>query len=807
MMFTTQLLAVGLAFIEFTSGQNISTAALANLERYWSYGRSTPVYPTPQSSGLGEWSSAYAKAKALVSQMSNYEKNNITYGQASTTGCSGVSGSVPRLGFPGLCLADSGNGVHAADGVNGWPSAIHVGAAWNRDLAHDRALYMGAEFKNKGVSVALGPVVGPLGKLAKGGRNWEGFSNDPYLAGKLAYETVLGLEKNVMSCVKHFIGNEQETNRNPPILIPTAHNQSLSSNIDPRTEHELYIWPFQDAIRAGAGSVMCSYNRYNNSYGCQNSYSQNGLLKGELGFQGFVVSDWGAQHSGVASADAGLDMAMPSSAYWQNGNLSKAVTNGTLDQSRLDDIAVRIVSTWYRLEEVNSPAFSNPGFGLPASLNAPHTFIDARDPASEPTNLQGAIEGHVLVKNVANTLPLSKPKLLSLFGYDAVASTRNTPNSGTKWGFGLDNTQVYSDGTVFNDTFLFATFLSSEPAGTSGPSIALNGTVLTGGGSGATTPAYIDAPFDAFQRQAYQDRTLLEWNFADFNLTGKINPASEHCIVFINAQSSEGWDRADLADQASDDLVNYVASQCNSTIVVIHSAGLRLVENFVHNPNVTAIMYAHLPGQDSGRALIEVMYGNQSPSGRLPYTVAAKATDYGNLEDPIVPVGVDYYTQDNYTEGVYIDYKHFIAQNITPRFEFGYGLTYTTFSYSDIKVSTASNASLAYLAPNSTLAEGGLASLWDTVATVTISVTNTGSVEAAEVAQLYVGIPGGPQKVLRGFGKETLKAGESCTFTFELGRRDLSTWTSQGWVLQKGTYQIYVGKSVLDIQLTSSLTI
>ncbi|KAK3068509.1 hypothetical protein LTR53_013863 [Teratosphaeriaceae sp. CCFEE 6253] len=663
---------------------------------------------------------------------------------------------------------------------------------------------MGEEFKNKGVSVALGPVVGPLGKLARGGRNWEGFSNDPYLSGKLVYETVLGMEKNVMSCIKHFIGNEQETNRIPPALIPGALNQSLSTNIDPKTEHELYVWPFQDAIRAGAASVMCAYTRFNNSYGCQNSYNMNGVLKGELGFEGFVVSDWGAQRTGIASANSGLDMAMPSSAYWQNGNLSQAVSNGTVSQARLDDMATRIIATWYRLEELDSPAFKTPGFGLPASLLLPHTLVDARNPDSVDTLFQSAVEGHVLVKNVNNTLPLSKPKMLSLFGYDGIAAARNTPTAGTKWIFGLENTQVYQNGTVWTDAFLFSTFLSSQPAGTTGPSVALNGTMITGGGSGATTPSYIDAPYDAFQRQAYQDRTIVLWNFVDLNVT--VDRASDHCIVFINSQSSEGWDRADLADEGSDQLVEIVASQCSSTIVVLHHAGVRLVDRWINNPNVTAVIYGHLPGQDTGRALIEIMYGAQSPSGRLPYTVAKQDSDYGKLLGPVLPVGTDYYTQDNFTEGVYIDYKHFIATNTTPRFEFGFGLTYSTFDYSSIAVSRG-NSSTQYLAPNTTLAEGGLTSLWDTIVTVTFCVQNTGSVAAAEVAQLYVGIPGGPQKVLRGFGKKLLQPGETGDFALELNRRDLSEWTSQGWALQKGTYPLYVGKSVLDIQLTSSLTI
>lgn len=137
--------------------------------------------------------------------------------------------------------------------------------------------------------------------------------------------------------------------------------------------HELYLWPFQDAVKAGAGSAMCSYNRVNNSYACQNSYIMNGLLKQELGFQGFVVSDWRAQHDGIGSAEAGLDMAMPESRYWQNGSLSLAVQNGSLAQTRLDDMATRIVASWYRFSNQD-----NPGFGLPANLTSPHHITDAR---------------------------------------------------------------------------------------------------------------------------------------------------------------------------------------------------------------------------------------------------------------------------------------------------------------------------------------------------------------------------------------------------------------------------------------------
>ena len=246
------------------------------------------------------------------------------------------------------------------------------------------------------------------------------------------------MQEHVVACVKHWIGNEHETNRNPPLSFTQGSlNVSVSTNIGDLAMHELYMWPFQDAIRAGAGAVMCSYQQINGSYGCQNSKSLNGLLKGELGFEGFVVSDWGAQHAGVASADSGLDMAMPGSAYWQDGNLTQMVQNGSLAQSRLDDMATRIVASWYRYAEYE------PGTGMPLSLNVPHEYVDARDPASDNNILQSAIEGQVLVKNVNNALPLKKPKVLSVFGYDAAAPQKNSP-TGTffnKYAFGMDNVQ------------------------------------------------------------------------------------------------------------------------------------------------------------------------------------------------------------------------------------------------------------------------------------------------------------------------------------------------------------------------------
>ncbi|CAI7584967.1 unnamed protein product [Penicillium manginii] len=775
----------------------------SDLENYWSYGRSESVPDTPVAKGLGDWDDAYSKARKLVSQMTDEEKNNITYGHASTTtGCSGVTGSVPRLDFPGICFQDAGNGVRGVDMVNSYPAGIHTGASWNRDLAHSRAEHMGAEFRRKGANVALGPVVGPAGRLASGGRNWEGFGSDPYLSGALAAESVRGLQQNVIACVKHLIGNEQETSRNSPQLLESSHNQSLSTNIDDKTIHELYLWGFQDVVKAGAGSVMCSYNRINNSYGCQNSKVMNGLLKGELGFQGFVVSDWTAQHTGIASANAGMDIAMPDSQYWENNTLAIATKNGSMPDFRLDDMATRIIASWYKYAEI-----PNPGHGIPVSLLEPHNLVDARDPKSKNVILQSAIEGHVLVKNTAGALPLRKPKFLSLFGYDAIPSPLNTADDGSLggWSMGLQNALTYPNGSAVNNETEKYMFLSSTNPNFRGPGVAFNGTLFVGGGSGASTPAYIDAPLHAFQRQAYDDDTFMAWDL--ISLDPHVNPASEACLVFINEAASEGWDRPYLADPSSDKLVKNVAAKCSNTMVIIHNAGIRIVDEWIENPNITAVLYAHLPGQDSGRALVEVMYGKQSPSGRLPYTVAHKESDYKELLEPVIPSGTqnEYYPQDNFTEGVYIDYKAFIQNNIQPRFEFGYGLTYSNFSYSNLDVGVHSNADLQYTATGSgaKIAEGGSEALWDIVANVNCTIHNTGNFRAAEVAQLYVGIPGGPPKVLRGFEKKTIDSGKKKHIQFDLTRRDLSQWDveKQAWGLQTGKYPIYVGKSVLDIQL------
>ncbi|KAK1250538.1 hypothetical protein MKX08_010541 [Trichoderma sp. CBMAI-0020] len=764
---------------------SISAAQDAITDDSHFYGQSPPVYPSPEMVGGNEWEAAFQKAKLLVGQMTLEEKVNLTAGVTKDSTCSGNIPAIERLHFPGMCLSDAGNGLRNTDFVSGFPSGIHVGASWSKDLAFRRGTTMGGEFKTKGVNVLLGPVVGPAWRIVRGGRNWEGFSVDPWLSGQLVAQTVSGIQgQGVITSTKHYIGNEQETNRNPEGNI-----SAVSSNIDDKTIHEVYLWPFQDAVRAGSGNIMCSYQRVNNSYGCSNSKTLNGLLKSELGFQGFVVSDWGAQHAGVATAQAGLDVAMPSNGGFWGNHLIEAVKNGSLPESRVTDMAMRVIASWYQFNQDQD--FPKPGIGMPSNVLDPHEIVDGRDPAAAPVLLNGAIEGHVLVKNTKDTLPLKSPRMLSLFGYSA-----KTPDD-----FNPSSNSLLSQNWIAGQEAVNSNYVSGNGV----PAFGENGTMFGGGGSGAITPALAISPFEALKMRAYQDGTAV---FNDFiSDRPSIEPSSDACIVFGNAWASEGSDRPAIRDDYSDSLIKSVADQCNKTVVIFHNAGPRLVDGFIDHPNVTAVIFAHLPGQESGPALVSLLYGDTSPSGKLPYTLAKNESDYGDVLDPAQPKGeFANFPQADFNEGIYLDYRYFDKKGVEPRYEFGFGLSYTTFAYSNISINSIEGAN-TYPWPGGPIVSGGQTDLWDAIATVSVNVKNTGSFAGAEVAQLYVGIPGAPTRQLRGFEKPFIQPNQSETVTFHLTRRDLSVWSveRQKWQLQQGTYKFYVGSSSRRLPLNGTI--
>lgn len=673
--------------------------------------------------------------------------------------CVGNTKAIGSIGYPSLCLQDGPLGVRYVDGVTAFPAGIQAAATWDIALMNQRGAALGAESKSLGIHVQLGPVAGPLGKIPTGGRNWEGFSPDPYLAGIAMQQTVTGMQSSgVQACAKHYIGNEQEKNRD-----------LVSANIDDRTMHELYLWPFADAVQANVASVMCSYNKVNSTYSCENDKLMNGLLKNELNFQGYVMSDWNAQHTTAGSANGGLDMTMPGSDFNKKSvlwgpQLTSAVNSGAVSQSRVDDMVRRILAAWYLVGQDS---------GYPtASFNS--WKIGTHDVQGTHKTVARAIarDGIVLLKNTNDALPLKKPASLAIIGQDAIQNPS-----------GMNS---YAD-------------RASD-----------NGTLAMGWGSGTAEFPYLVAPLDAIKTQASADGTTLKTSTTDSTSSAAAAAsAAATAIVFINSDSGEGYitvegnagDRNNLDPwHNGNSLVAAVANVNKNTIVVVHSVGPLVLESILALSNVVAVVWAGIPGQESGNGLVDVLYGSTSPSGKLPYTIAKQMSDYGTS----VVSG-----DDSFSEGLYIDYRHFDKSGITPRYEFGFGLSYTNFTYSNLSISSSATAGPAA----STKAPGGASDLYTTVATITATITNSGSVIGAEVAQLYVGLPSSAPatapKQLRGFDKLSLAAGASGTATFTVRRKDLSYWDvgRQQWVVPSGSFSVMVGASSRDLRLNGTLTV
>ncbi|KAH7316988.1 glycoside hydrolase family 3 protein [Stachybotrys elegans] len=745
-----------------SSSTRTSTSATSAVTTSATRSASTSSTSTSTSTSTGggsvptnsPWTAALAKARTALGRLSASEKVGIVSGVGWHDGnCVGNVSPVSSIGFPSLCLQDGPLGVRYASSVTAFTPGVQAASTWDRDLIRQRGQFMGEEARGTGVNVLLGPVAGALGKIAEGGRNWEGFSPDPYLTGICMADTIEALQAaGVQANAKHYILNEQELNR-----------ETMSSNVDDRTMHELYLWPYADAVRANVASVMCSYNKVNGTWACENEGAMNRLLKTELGFPGYILTDWNAQHTTVESANTGLDMSMPGTDY-NGGNrlwgpaLTSAISSGRVSQSRVDDMVVRILAGWYLVGQ---------------DSNYPRVNFAANVQANHRDNVRAvARDGIVLLKNDDNILPLRRPSTLAVVGSGAVIG---------------DHARNQCSDHGCN-----------------------SGALGMGWGSGTVNYPYFVAPYDAIRTRASSDGTTVTLSGTDDTNSGA-NAArgKDIALVFITADSGEGYltvennvgDRINLDPwHNGNDLVAAVAGANSNVVVVVHSVGAIILERILALPNVKAIVWAGLPSQESGNALVDVLYGDTNPSGKLVYTIARSASDYNAK----VSRG-----DDNYSEGLFIDYRHFDNAGITPRYEFGFGLSYTTFSYSDISVTSTARSGPA----TGPIVPGGRQDLFDTVATVTARITNSGSVAGAEVAQLYVTYPSGapstPPRQLRGFDKIRLAAGASGTVTFDIRRRDLSYWDvrSQRWVVPAGTFQVVVGASSRDIKLRGSITV
>ncbi|KIY46801.1 glycoside hydrolase [Fistulina hepatica ATCC 64428] len=700
----------------------------------------------------GAWADAYAKAVAIVAEMTIEEKVNLTSGSLGP--CSGNLWGVPRLGIPRLCFEDGPAGVRPVYGVSQFPAGLTTAATWDHELIYNRS----------GVHIALAPVTGgPLGRSPLDGRNWEGWFVDPYATGIASYLSVKGVQDSGVAAVaKHYIGYEQETFRNPygdfesSSVFPVNGQLPISSDIDDKTTHEVYLWSFAEAVRAGISHVMCSCNEVNQTFSCNNAYTLNHLLKNELNFQGSVISDWGAQHNNIESAFGGLDVSMPGNVFgglfgdFWGDNLVADVKNGSVPEYLHDQKVYRVLMPYYHLGQNTTP--------LPEVIyNANVGYYDQVD-------------------RTRNVRQPTTPALIRAIGNSGLTLLKNT--GGLPLSLGPDS-RVAVLGTDATDN-------SVGPDGCgaiyeSCPTNNINGTLTLGGGSGYAYAPYVVTPLDAIKARAYVDGFEVAPILRDTDVEPTVEdilPISDATIVFVSRYSQEGEDLVNLTlNRDGDALVAAAVSQSANVIVVMHTTGVVDIEAWADHQNVTAIIAAFLPGMETGNSLADVLFGDVAPSGKLPFTWGKSIDDYPFDQPNTIVSDPVYAPQSNFTEGVFIDYRWFDKHDITPRYEFGFGLSYTTFEYSDIAINTTGQ--------------------------------NTGDYTGSEVAQLYVSLPGDdqPVRMLRGFDKvKNIAPGACATATFDVRRKDVSIWSVERglWYVPSDEITISVGASSRNLPLTTT---
>ncbi|CAD6446279.1 d46f09c4-f297-40a4-8a25-6a02da090eaf [Sclerotinia trifoliorum] len=748
---------------------------------------------------LGAWSAAYAQAQAFIAGLSNEDKLSLITGS-----------DVKSANWKSLVFLDGTQGPQAYEYVTGWSETSALAHSWDKTMMWNQFKGIAAEFYNKGVQVTNAPTSQPLGRTPWGGRLVETMGQDSYLNGIMFGLGVKAFtETGIIPGGKHFLLNEQETNRQSS----TGDIAPYTSNVDDKTLHETYLAPFYDGVKNGLGAVMCAMTQVNGTLSCENSDLLMHYLKTEIGFPGLVYPDVSGQSTAFGSANGGLDYG--SSRIWSNSSITTGLSNGTLSQARLDDMAMRNVIGYY---------YVNLNNGSQPSYVSSSAYRDVRANHGTIVRENGAAS-LVLLKNTNNALPLSKPLSMAIFGPHAgpvmagpnyaftVNNTEMTYQGHLAGGSGSGQTsfpylitpqhalttQAKQDGTmirwILNNTYTstisggFGAFIKGQDT----VDLGGNGTAPSGGNNGTTGSG------DSSVFPGLSGGTALTQSISSYASDAEV------CLVFLNAFSGEGADRTELRNTEQDSLVTSVAAECNNTIVIINTVGARLVDTWIENKNVTAVVYGGLLGQESGDSIVDILYGNVNPSGRLSHTIAKNESDY-NVEICTTHVC-------NFTEGNYIDYKYFDAFNITPRFEFGFGLSYTNFTYSNLEVEIINPTALASTYPTGILSVGGKEDLWTDVVSVNVTISNSGSVAGNEIAELYLEFPAEadePVRQLRGFEKTSLlAAGDSETLGFKLRRRDLSVWdtTAQDWLVVRGTYVVNVGASSRDLRVLGNVVV
>ncbi|MEO6829880.1 MAG: glycoside hydrolase family 3 C-terminal domain-containing protein [Acidobacteriaceae bacterium] len=686
------------------------------------------------------------RADLVIRQMTLDEKIQLVHGSMAqqwqeqglkgpipgALGGDGFVRGIPRLGIPDMQLIGAGVGVSdLGRRKNGQstalPSSLAEAATWNPDMAREFGAVIGTETREQGFNVSLGGGIN-LTREPRNGRNFEYHGEDPLLAGEMTGAELKAIQaQGVIATIKHYAANDQESGQ-----------LTLSSNLDKRSLRETDLLAFEIAIdRSDAGAAMCSYNRVNKVYACENKYLLTDVLKHDWGFKGWVMSDWGATHSTVAAALAGLDQEFAANRYF-SAPLKAAVLDGQVPMSRLDDMVHRILRTMFAAGVIDHPPVITP--------------VDFHAGASVAQRVEE--QGCVLLKNSNHLLPLDASKIQS------IAVIGSHANLGVLSGSG--SSQV-------------------EPQG--GNAIPLHPQTWI-------SPVWDPSPpLQAIIAKASHANVFYD-DGKNATAAAQLARTADIAIVFVNQFAHEAADLPTLELPGNqDDLVRQVAAANPHTIVVAETGGAFFMPWI---DRVGAVLESWYPGIRGSEAIGNILFGEVDPSGKLPITFPKSDAD---LPHPVLlspPPRADKESPDffdvDYTEGLKVGYKWYDAENIQPLFPFGFGLSYTTFSYSHLHVASGKQTS------------------------VTFDVKNAGLRAGAEVAQVYLGLPKAadePPKRLVGWSKVKLMPGETRSITIVLPLRMMAIFDvkKDAWEIIPGEFRIHVGGSSRQLPLTSTIHI
>jgi beta-glucosidase len=655
---------------------------------------------------------------------------------------SGVVYPVQVACTPTVVYTDGPDYVRGSTGVTVFPAQIGLAASWNTGLAYAKGKAQGDEAFRAGKNAILGPGVSSS-RTPLAGRTPEYLGEDALLGGNLAAADINGIQRGnpqepVMAVVKHYIANEQELDR-----------QTSSSNIDGRTLREVYNQPFAIAIsKSDPSGIMCSYNQVNGAYACENPLLNN-MLKGSDGFDGYVMSDFGAVHSAGPSLTAGLDQELNRPKFYTPANINAAIDAGQVTTQQVDAAALRVVRAYLKAGLFDHPLPTTPST---TTSNAANRAVAA----------DIAEQGSVLLKNQANILPLSAhTKTIAVIGQTA----SNTPTAGIS-----------------------------------------AGTVCAEGGQGAACPNPV-APLDAItQRAAQSGGTVAYNNGADPTAAAATARSADVAVVFAYAKQGEGADRSTLSlDGNGDALISAVAAANPNTVVVLET-GTAVTMPWLDQ--VKGVIEAWYPGDQQGSALAQLLYGDTNFTGRLPMTFPKSLADIPTRTPSQYPgtfadgsttraPGNTSIRQVTYSEGLAVGYKWYDSQNIEPLFPFGYGLSYTTFDYRQLQVTPSTDGSKHKIQVSFTVRNTGAQA----------------GTETPQLYLTLPSATGEPGKRLVGFEQVTLKPGKSTRVqvTIDPGTPDhpLSYWdtSSHTWVTAPGAYGVQVGSSSRTLPLTGSFQV